>query len=622
MKKLIAILSSLTIAAAAPLPIIACSAKESNFLRVKYIANQTTAIKNLENINEVNKELEKITKKNDGVVSLIATRNSNQTDVTVKVTIEQNYKIDSNTFIIKNALIKPITGQVVISKIKDQRLDLAKEWEKEIELDITNYNENLKITAKSEAYIPSVGNANNYPQKSNVTDVTVEGRTLKIKSLGNKGQDIITVNVGRYEPVKFKVSVYEEKYIENPIGKGKSHYYDWQEANPNRKEKYIEQVKTNSKTKFVPYIDAALYNGDKVEDILQQNKNIDGLTFAFANQDNKNQDKLSISFAGLDKTTEGYKWYTEHKLLPDILKPLASRDLFKNSRVSYGGYNAGEAPEKNLPWILATKLAPDDQVKAQKMLEQAFIDYQQELANLVGQKMVKKIDFDIEGGAQDDKYKNDTALLARTIAGMKKADKEWDFSVTVAVLNDGLISGPNKGMQVVETFIQEYAKVGLSVNDLPKFNPMVMDYGNDIYEKAIAEGKTNFDLAKQATESTMRQIQSIIKTEFHQTITDAQTYAMMGSTPMIGVNDTEKGVFTLEDAKDFYNWSHTIGIDYISMWSINDDRGLSYPIYDDPNYPGGVFGGQPANKSQTSHGLLYLNEYDFTRVFSGDWELV
>ncbi|ATZ21536.1 hypothetical protein [Mesoplasma tabanidae] len=71
-------------------------------------------------------------------------------------------------------------------------------------------------------------------------------------------------------------------------------------------------------------------------------------------------------FAGLDKTTEGYKWYIEHKLLPDFLKPLASRGLFKNSKVSYGGYNAGEDPEKNLPWILAWKLAEGDEAKAQK----------------------------------------------------------------------------------------------------------------------------------------------------------------------------------------------------------------------------------------------------------------
>ncbi|ATZ21535.1 hypothetical protein [Mesoplasma tabanidae] len=99
--------------------------------------------------------------------------------------------------------------------------------------------------------------------------------------------------------------------------------------------------------------------------------------------------------------------------------------------------------------------------------------------------MVKKIDFDIEGRAQDNKYKDETVLLSRIIAAMKKADKEWDFSATVTVLNDGLVSGPNKRMQVVETFIQEYAKAGLSVNDLPKFNSMVMDY--DIYETAIAK---------------------------------------------------------------------------------------------------------------------------------------
>ncbi|KAF0851024.1 MAG: hypothetical protein EIB84_03605 [Spiroplasma poulsonii] len=75
---------------------------------------------------------------------------------------------------------------------------------------------------------------------------------------------------------------------------------------------------------------------------------------------------------------------------------------------------------------------------------------------------------------------------------------------------------------------------------------------------------------------------------------------------MIGVNDTVEGVFNLEDAKELYNWSHEENLAFISMWSVNDDKGF--------------IGQQPSAKTFTSHGLNYLREWDFMRAFNGDWQ--
>ncbi|WP_020834218.1 glycoside hydrolase family 18 protein [Spiroplasma taiwanense] len=77
---------------------------------------------------------------------------------------------------------------------------------------------------------------------------------------------------------------------------------------------------------------------------------------------------------------------------------------------------------------------------------------------------------------------------------------------------------------------------------------------------------------------------------------------------MIGVNDTVWGVFTLEDAKELYNYAHSVGLAYLSMWSMNDDRGKD------------IYSGKPINKSLLTHGLGYLREYDFARAFNGQWD--
>ncbi|WP_342258408.1 lipoprotein [Spiroplasma endosymbiont of Dioctria linearis] len=392
-----------------------------------------------------------------------------------------------------------------------------------------------------------------------------------------------------------------------PTGPGKSLYTKWSDANPNRKSSITKKTKANKSTYFSPYLDAGLYEGNNMQNITSSVNGLDHLTLAFVQQVNNHGDYLDLSIAGSETGTEGFDWWESNQLWDKILKPFADQNTFENIKVAYGGATTGGFTEKN-PWTLANKLNPNSPEKAKKDLKEGLIRYQDSLVKLANKKgknvkMPKAIDFDIEGHAQE--LDEDNRLLAATIAEMKKEDKSWDFSVTLPVLPTGLTS---VGYRVMNIFVEEFKKAGLDEKDLPVVNLMLMDYGDPIYAQAIKDGLTNFDLAREAVNATKNNLATSIEKNYGKvSIGNQGLYKLIGATPMIGVNDTVLGVFTEEDAKELYNWSHNVGLGYIGMWSMNDDRGLD------------VHSKKPVNKSLLTHGLAYLEEYDFARAFAGDW---
>ncbi|ALD66263.1 lipoprotein [Spiroplasma cantharicola] len=395
--------------------------------------------------------------------------------------------------------------------------------------------------------------------------------------------------------------------IAPPTGPGKSLYTKWSEANPNRTSSITKKEKANDFTYFSPYLDAGLYEGNNMQSITTNVKDFDYLTLAFVQQVNNHGDYLDLSIAGTATGDEAYEWWESSQLWDKILKPMADKNKFENIKVAYGGATTGGFTDKN-PWTLANKLNENNPAKAKADLKEALIGYQDSLVKLAAKKgkkvnMPKAIDFDIEGHAQE--LDEDNRLLAATIAEMKKEDKEWDFSLTLPVLPTGLTS---VGYRVMNIFVEEFKKAGLSQSDLPVVDLMLMDYGDPIYVQAIKDGLTNFDLAKQAVNATKNNLATSIESNYGKvSIGNQGLYKLIGATPMIGVNDTVWGVFTEEDAKELYNWSHKVGLGYIGMWSMNDDRGLD------------VHTKKPINKSLLTHGLAYLEEYDFARAFTGDW---
>ncbi|WP_328535491.1 chitinase [Streptomyces sp. NBC_00344] len=152
------------------------------------------------------------------------------------------------------------------------------------------------------------------------------------------------------------------------------------------------------------------------------------------------------------------------------------------------------------------------------------------------------LDFDIEGAAIAD-----TAAAARNMSAMKTlkaANPGLSFSVTLPVLPDGLTAD---GVNIIRA--AKDAGVRIDV-----VNIMTMDY----YQGSQDMGQAAISAAK----STLAQLQSV---------DSGYTYANLGITPMIGVND-DGSVFTTADASTVKSWASTNGVGRLSYWSVNRDQ--------------------------------------------------
>ncbi|MGW1838526.1 chitinase [Streptomyces sp. NPDC002067] len=153
------------------------------------------------------------------------------------------------------------------------------------------------------------------------------------------------------------------------------------------------------------------------------------------------------------------------------------------------------------------------------------------------------LDFDIEGAAVAD-----TAGVARqmtSIKNLKAANPGLTASVTLPVLPTGLTAD---GVNVLKAAKAAGVK-------LDNVNIMTMDYGQgtgtDMGAAAISAGK-----------ATLAQMRSV---------DPGYTYADLGLTPMIGVND-DGSTFTLADAASVASWAKSNGVGRMSYWSVSRDQ--------------------------------------------------
>jgi chitinase len=158
---------------------------------------------------------------------------------------------------------------------------------------------------------------------------------------------------------------------------------------------------------------------------------------------------------------------------------------------------------------------------------------------------VNSLDFDIEGAATAD-----TAAAMRNMTAMKAlkaANPDLTFSVTLPVLPDGLTDDGVKILEAAQT-------VGVKIDVV---NIMAMDYyqgDQDMGQAAIS-----------AAQATLDQMTSV---------DPSYSYANLGITPMIGVND-DNSVFTLANASTVADWAASNGVGRLSFWSVNRDTSCS-----------------------------------------------
>lgn len=157
---------------------------------------------------------------------------------------------------------------------------------------------------------------------------------------------------------------------------------------------------------------------------------------------------------------------------------------------------------------------------------------------------VTKLDFDIEGSALVDDDANH--LRNEAIASLQEANPDLEISFTLPVLPVGLTQD---GLD----FLSQAKADGV---DIDVVNIMTMDYG--AYYESGDMGQDAID----ATEATLAQLQ------------DLGINAKIGITPMIGINDIQSEVFTLEDAQQIVDYANSNeNVASIAMWSLSRDSG-------------------------------------------------
>ncbi len=186
-----------------------------------------------------------------------------------------------------------------------------------------------------------------------------------------------------------------------------------------------------------------------------------------------------------------------------------------------------------------------------------------------------RIDFDIEGGAVADHASIDRRSQA--IAGLQQAaaaaGKTLQVTFTLPVLPTGLTAD---GLYVVQSAL----KYGVKITTV---NVMAMDFGDNAAPNPAGQMGT---YAIDSATSTFNQLQTLYGTSE----TPAQLWAMIGVTPMLGVNDDPSEVFDQAAAQQLLAFAQQEGIGEIAMWSLNRDAGASDGIVQQPYAFSKIFG--------------------------------
>ena len=197
---------------------------------------------------------------------------------------------------------------------------------------------------------------------------------------------------------------------------------------------------------------------------------------------------------------------------------------------------------------------------------------------------VTRLDFDVEGGTLPDVAANTRraqaiALLQRE-AGAE--GRRLEVSFTLPVLPSGLT-------QAGVDLLANARDNGVAVAAV---NIMAMDYGDGAAPNPAGRmGQYAIDAAT----ATQAQVKGVFE------LSDAQAWARVAITPMIGVNDVASEVFTLADARQLVAFAAEVDLAWLSMWSLTRDQPC----------PGG-----PVPYAQPTCGGVEVQPLEFTRTFN------
>lgn len=263
---------------------------------------------------------------------------------------------------------------------------------------------------------------------------------------------------------------------------------------------------------FSPYIDMSLYKSQNLAQIVQES-GVEDITLAFML--NSGQDQIGWGGMGT----------IQNDVLPagsSMLQQIeAVQQMGVNVRVSFGGA-AGSEPA--LQFSSADALADAYQ-------------------SVIDRYHVNSLDFDIEGGAIANSAANH--LRNEALVVVNEANPDLDISFTLPAMPTGLTY---EGLNLLAQAKQDGV-------DIDVVNIMAMDYGT--YADSGDMGQDAID----ATLATISQLRGL------------GIDAKVGITPMIGINDVESEVFTVEDANQLMAFAKdNPDIASIGMWSLGRDN--------------------------------------------------
>ncbi|HAO9134992.1 carbohydrate-binding protein [Escherichia coli] len=326
-------------------------------------------------------------------------------------------------------------------------------------------------------------------------------------------------------------------------------FVDW----TGTKERVGTPKKAWPKHVYAPYVDFTL---NTIPDLaaLAKNHNVNHFTLAFVVSKDAN---TCLPTWGTAYGMQNYAQYSKIKAL---------REAGGDVMLSIGGAN-------NAPLAASCKNVDD--------LMQHYYD-------IVDNLNLRVLDFDIEGT-----WVADQASIERRNLAVKKVQDKWksegkDIAIwyTLPILPTGLTP---EGMNV----LSDAKAKGV---ELAGVNVMTMDYGNAICQSANTEGQ---NIHGKCATSAIANLHSQLK-GLHPNKSDAEIDAMMGTTPMVGVNDVQGEVFYLSDARLVMQDAQKRNLGMVGIWSIAREL------------PGGT------NLSPEFHGLTkeQAPKYAFSEIFA------
>jgi chitinase len=174
--------------------------------------------------------------------------------------------------------------------------------------------------------------------------------------------------------------------------------------------------------------------------------------------------------------------------------------------------------------------------------------------NIVNTTGSTRLDFDIEDS--DLANTSATSLRDQALAALQAQDPAVQVDFTLGVSPQGLPTGSGSQYAV----LQDAKSKGVKVSTV---NIMVMDFGS---------GQNGLTDAESAAEGAASQLSSLYG------ISTSAAYAMMGLTPIAGVNDSPDNYdFTTGNASTLESFAASNGVQELSFWEVDGyDKGTGY----------------------------------------------